>query len=86
MNTKFSVGKLERKRSFGKTIHRWQCNIKIDLKETGSGNADWTHLGKGGVQWWAAVDTVMIVRVSKKGWRFLDQLSKYHLLRKDSAP
>jgi hypothetical protein len=29
------VGKLEWKRPLGKSRHRWQDNIKIDLRETG---------------------------------------------------
>jgi hypothetical protein len=36
-----SVGKSER---IGRSRHRWEDNIKMDLKEMGCGGMDWINL------------------------------------------
>jgi len=38
------VGKPEGKRSLGRPRHRWEDNIKMDLKEVGCGYMDWIEL------------------------------------------
>jgi len=38
------VGKLEGKRPHGRPRHRWEDNIKMDLKEVGYGCMDWSWL------------------------------------------
>jgi hypothetical protein len=38
------VGKPERKRPLGRHRHRWEDNIKIDLKGIGWGGKDLMHL------------------------------------------
>ena len=43
MCTGFLWGKSEGKRLLGKHAHRWEDNIKMNLKEMGRG-VDWIHL------------------------------------------
>jgi hypothetical protein len=38
------VGKLEGKRPLGRPRHRWENNIKMDLREIGWGGMDWIDL------------------------------------------
>jgi hypothetical protein len=40
------VGKPEGKRSLGRPRHRWEDNIKMDLKEVGCGGMDWIELAQ----------------------------------------
>jgi hypothetical protein len=39
------VGRPEGKRPLGRPRHRWEDNIKMDLKEVGIDGANWIHLG-----------------------------------------
>jgi hypothetical protein len=41
---KILVGKQERNRPFGRSRHRWQNNITMDLREIGWEGVDWMHL------------------------------------------
>jgi hypothetical protein len=43
--------------------HRWEDNIKLNLRETGIDGANWIRLAQDRVQWWAFVKTVMILGV-----------------------
>jgi hypothetical protein len=45
MYTKF-VGKPEGKRPIGRPRHRWEDNIRIDLRDVGWEGVDWIHLGQ----------------------------------------
>jgi hypothetical protein len=38
------VGKPEEKRPLGRSMHRWEDNINMDLQEVGRGEKDWIHL------------------------------------------
>jgi hypothetical protein len=38
------VGSSERKRPFERHRHKWEDNIRQDLKEIGWENVDWIHL------------------------------------------
>jgi hypothetical protein len=38
------VGRLEGRRSLGRPGHRWEDNIKMDLREVGFGEVNWIHL------------------------------------------
>jgi hypothetical protein len=38
------VGKLEGKRPQGRPIHRWEINIKMDLREIKFGAMDWIDM------------------------------------------
>jgi hypothetical protein len=57
------VGKPARKRSLGKSRHRWVDNIKMDLRETVWRGMDWIDLAQVGDHWKALVNTVMNLRV-----------------------
>jgi hypothetical protein len=43
---KILVGKLKRKRLLRISRHRWEYNIKMDLKETGYEGVDWINLAQ----------------------------------------
>lgn len=38
------VGKHEGKRAFGRTKRRWEDSVKLDRKEPGWQDVNWTHL------------------------------------------
>jgi len=40
------VGKFEGKRPLGRTRHRWENNIKMNLQEVGCGGMDWIELAQ----------------------------------------
>ena len=58
-----SVGKLESKRSLGRPKHRWEDNIKMDLREVGCDPREWIALAEDRDQWRAYVRVVMNLRV-----------------------
>jgi hypothetical protein len=41
----------------------WEGNIKIEIKEIGSGGMDWIDLAQARTQWNAPVNTVMNLQV-----------------------
>jgi hypothetical protein len=53
------MGEPERTRPPGRPRHRWENNIKMDVRETGWGGNDWIQLAQDRNQWWAPVNTVM---------------------------
>jgi hypothetical protein len=59
------VWRPEDRRPLGKPRHRWEDNIKIDLREIGFGDVDvdWIHLAQDRDRWQALVNTVMNLRV-----------------------
>jgi hypothetical protein len=57
------VGKPEGRRPLRRPRHRWEDNIKMDLREVGGG-VDWTDLAQDRDRWWAVVYTAMNLRVS----------------------
>jgi hypothetical protein len=57
------VGKPEGKRPLGRPGHRWEDNIKMDLREIGIDGVNWFQLAQDRVQWRACVNTVMNLRV-----------------------
>jgi hypothetical protein len=57
------VGKPEGRRPLGKSMHRWEDNIKIDFREVGFGDVDWIHLSQERDRWRALVNTVMNPRI-----------------------
>jgi hypothetical protein len=60
---KMLVGKPEGKRSLGRRRHRWENNIRVDLKEIGWEGVDWIHLAQDRDRWRAFVNTVMSFRI-----------------------
>jgi hypothetical protein len=56
------VGRPEGKISLGRLRHRWEDNIKMDLRKTGIDVAKWIRLAQDKVQWRAFVNTVMNLR------------------------
>jgi hypothetical protein len=56
------VGKPEGKRLLGRLRHRYEDNIKMDLREIVWGGMDWIHLDKDRDQWRALVNKVMNLR------------------------
>jgi hypothetical protein len=57
------VGKPESKRLLGRPRHRWEDNIKLDLREIGIDGSNLIRLAQDRVQWRAFVNTVMNLRV-----------------------
>ena len=53
------VRKPEGKRPLGRPRHRWEDNIKMDLRGMGGGCGDWMELAQDRERWWALVSTVM---------------------------
>jgi hypothetical protein len=51
------------KRPLGRSMHRWENNIKMDLRETGIDKANWIRLAQDRVQWQGFVNTVMYLWV-----------------------
>jgi hypothetical protein len=58
------VGKPERKRPLGRPNHKWEDNIKMDLREIRWEGVDWMHLAHAMDQWQAVVNTIMNLRVA----------------------
>jgi hypothetical protein len=52
------VGRYEGKRPLVRPMHRWEDNIKVDLKEVGWG-MDWIDLAQDRYRWWALVNGLM---------------------------
>jgi len=57
------VGKPEGKRPLGRPRHRWENNIKMDLKEVGCGGINWIDLSQDRDRWQARVNAVMSLQV-----------------------
>jgi hypothetical protein len=57
------MGKPERKRPLGRSRHRWEDGIRMDLREIGWGSIDWIQLAQYRDQWQALMNTVMNLRV-----------------------
>jgi hypothetical protein len=57
------VGRLEGKRPLRRLRHRWENNIKMDLREIRIDGANWIRLAQDRVQGRAFVNTLMNLRV-----------------------
>jgi ribosome biogenesis protein Nip4 len=53
------VGKPEEKRQLRRPRHRWEDNIRMDLREIGWKSVDWMHLVQDRDQWKVVMYTVM---------------------------
>ena len=58
------VGKPEGKRPLWRPRHRWEDNIKRDLKEVRCGCMDWIGLAQNRDRWRAFVNAVINLRVA----------------------
>jgi len=56
---KIFVGKPEEKRPCTRSRHRWEDNIRMDLREIELEIMDWNHLVQDRDWWWALVTMVM---------------------------
>jgi hypothetical protein len=65
------VGRLEGKRSLGGPRHRWEDNIKMDLRGIEKDGANWIRLAQDRAQWRAFVNTVMNLWVPYRKQIFL---------------
>ena len=65
VGTEFLVRKPEGKRPLGRPRLRWEDNIKMDLQEVGGGCGDWVDLSQDRDRWWALVNTVRNLQVTK---------------------
>ena len=52
------VGKSEGKRPLGRSRHRWEDNIKMDLQEVGYRDVNWIELAQDRDRWRALVNAV----------------------------
>jgi hypothetical protein len=52
-------GRPEGKRPLGRPRHRWEDNIKLDLRKIGINGGNWIQLAQERVQWQAFENTVM---------------------------
>ena len=59
------VGKPEGKRPLGRPRHKWEDNIKLDLREVGGGCGDWMELAQDREILRAHVNTVRNFQVTK---------------------
>jgi hypothetical protein len=59
----------------GRPKHRWEYNIKMDLKDTEWQAVGWLHRVYGRDCWWAVVNMVVNLRVPYKACNFFDYLS-----------
>jgi hypothetical protein len=57
-------GNLRERDHLGKTRHRWEDYIKMDLQEVRCGGMDWIKLAQDREKWRAFVNAVMNLRVS----------------------
>jgi hypothetical protein len=67
------------KRPLGRTRHRWEDNIKMDLRETGIDGVNWIRLAQDKIQWGAFVNTVM--NLHKESIIFFDKLNDNRLFK-----
>jgi hypothetical protein len=57
------VGKPEGKRSLGRPRRRWECNIRMDIREIGWKEVDWMHPAQDRDQWRELVNKLINLRV-----------------------
>jgi hypothetical protein len=60
------VGRPKSRRPLGRPRHRWEDNIKLDLREIEIDGVNWIQLAQDRVQWQAFVNMVMNLRVPQR--------------------
>jgi hypothetical protein len=58
------AGRPEGKRPLGRPRHRWEDNIKMNLREIGIDGANWIRLDQDRVRWGDFVNTAMNLRIA----------------------
>jgi hypothetical protein len=71
MHTKILVGKREGKRTCGISTHRWEDNIRMDVRVIDWLGLDWSHMAHDRDQWRALVNMVMNLLVPYKASNLL---------------
>jgi hypothetical protein len=56
---KILIGVCKGEKPFGRPSHRWESDIKMDLKVACCEDLYWIHLALNVDQWWAIVKMVM---------------------------
>ena len=64
MHTGILMQKLDRNSALGRPGHRWEDNIKTDLKSIGWGGVNWIDLAQDRNHWQAVVKTLMDFQVA----------------------
>jgi hypothetical protein len=57
------LGEPEGKRPLGRRRHRWENDIKMDLRELSWGGKGLIHLAQDQKQWWALMNIIMNLSV-----------------------
>jgi len=65
------VGKPEGKTPLGRSRHRWEDNIKMDLQEVGCEDMDWIELAQDKDRWRALMNAVMNLRFPLNAGNFM---------------
>jgi hypothetical protein len=52
------------KRTRGRPMHRWEGNIRMDIKEVVWDSVDWMHLAQDRDQWLTLLNSVMNLHVA----------------------
>ena len=60
---KMLTGKSTGKRTLGRPRHRWEDNIKMDLKEIGINTRNWVDLAQNRDYWRSLVNAALNLRV-----------------------
>jgi hypothetical protein len=68
------VGKPDGKRPLGKSRHRWEDDMTVDLQEMRLGGMDWIDLAQDREKWRADLNVVMNLRVPYNVGKFLTSL------------
>lgn len=53
------IGKPKLNRLLGRPMHRWEGNVKMDLKDLQWKGVDWMYLAQNWDKWWILVNTVV---------------------------
>jgi hypothetical protein len=83
--TEFSVGWFDCTRPMGRPRHRWDDNIKMDIREIGIDGANWIRLAHDRFQWRVYVNTVINLRVPSRNRLLFHSLSDYQLFQEYPA-
>ena len=62
---KIFAGKHTGKRTLGKPRHRWEDNIRMDLKEIGINTSNWVDSAEDMDYWRVLINVALILQVSK---------------------